>query len=475
MVVGSRQIRENTFSAMVMVTSHRSFCNRIRDQLENHPIAYLTGLYLFCVVVFLMTIPLPRVDGQLVGSDGMYYYAYLPTLLIDHDLDFTNQYSKLLPGYRAGSHQIAKIGDFSNIYAIGSAILWMPFFLVGHLMAIASNAAGLSIVPDGIGYIYQIPTLLGSLTYGFLGVLFVYRSCRRFFSASTAAASAILIWLSTSLIYYMIAEPSMSQSCSFFAVALFLKLWLQSRPMPTFRQWILLGIAGGLIALVRLQDATWLALPFIDASLNLWANKKAGFGCLKGSLGFGAAACIVFIPQMAVWQVLNGSPVKAGYPYSGDYFHWFAPKFLNVLFSLRHGLYLWHPVLLLATAGLILLYRKDRHLPFLLGLMFTAQLYLISAWFVWWGGDAFGGRMLISSLPALALGLAALIDWMVERKALPTICILGGSLVLWNALFFAQYRLRYIPQNAAITFNQLTLGKLFMLEDMANRIQRLLR
>jgi hypothetical protein len=469
-------MRREDLSPMSIVAGHRKFWDRMRHRLEKHPVVHLAGLYLICIAVFLIAIPLPRVDGQLIGSDGTYYYAYLPTLLIDHDLDFTNQYAKLQSPSPAGSHPIPKIGEFPNRYAIGSAVLWMPFFLIGHLMAIILKAAGLSIVLDGMGYIYQIPTLLGSLTYGFIGILLVYRSCRRFYSASASASACILIWLSTSLIYYMIAEPSMSHTCSFFALALFCELWLQSRPLPTFRQWILLGMAGGLVALVRLQDATWLALPCINALLGLRADRKSRLSSqLKGFFGFAVAALIVLMPQMAVWQVLNGAAVKVGYPYSGDYFHWFAPQFLNVLFSLRHGLYLWHPVLLLATAGLVLLYRKDRLAPFLLGLMFIVQVYVIGAWFVWWGGDAFGGRMLISSLPALALGLAALVEWTIERNALPTFGILSCCLILWNAMFFAQYRLGYISQSTAITFKQLTIGKLFMLKDMANHFQKLLR
>jgi len=83
--------------------------------------------------------------------------------------------------------------------------------------------------------------------------------------------------------------------------------------------------------------------------------------------------------------------------------------------------------------------------------------------------------MLISSLPAMALGLAALVDWAIERNALSTVGILSCCLILWNAVFFAQYRLGYIQQNTAITFKQLTIGKLFMLKDMASHFQKLLR
>ncbi len=456
------------------VTHHGGFWNRMQHRLEEHPIAYLTGFFACCVVLYLITIPMPRLDGQLLGSDGIYYYSYLPTLLIDHDLQFTNQYASLRRIITDAGDQLARPIRNTNKYAIGSAILWMPFFLIGHLLAILFNAAGYSIALDGIGYIYQAPTMIGSILYGFAGVLLIYRSCSRFFSKSSSASAAILIWLATNIIYYMIAEPSMSHACSFFAVALFLGLWLQYRPLPSLRQWIFLGMTGGLVALVRLPDATWLALPFLDA---LWAMRtdiKNHLGRqLTGFLSFGAAVLIIFIPQMAVWYFLTGTGTN--YPHSGGYFRWFSPEIFNVLFSFRHGLYLWHPVLLLATAGLVLLYRRDRSLPLFLALMFAAQLYLIGSWYGWWGGHSFGSRMLISSLPALALGLAALIDWASRRNALPVAGILACSLILWNALFFAQYRLGYIPKHSTINLHQLIPGKFVMLWDIANRITGMIR
>ncbi len=457
-----------------VTTRHLHFWNRIQHRLESHPIGYLAGLFVCCVAIYLAAIPLPRVDGQLIGSDGTYYYSYLPTLLIDHDLDFTNQYAKLLARNTDASAGNAKPISAFNKHAIGPAILWMPFFLFGHLLAILLRAAGHSIALDGAGYIYQAPTMIGSILYGFVGVLLVYRSCSRFFRKSSSASAAILIWLATNLIYYMIAEPSMSHACSFFAAALFLNLWIRYRPLPNLRQWILLGMAGGLVALVRLPDITWLALPLLDA---LWATRADMKSCLKrqwkGFFIFGAASLTVFVPQIAVWYALSGSGKY--YPHSGGYFHWFAPEILNVLFSFRHGLYLWHPVLLLATAGLVLLYRKDRSMAFFLALMFAVQVYLIGAWFGWSGGHSFGSRMLISTIPALALGLAALIDWAIERNVLPVAGILACILIVWNAMFFAQYRLGYISKYAAITPRQLTLGKLSMLLDIANRLQELIR
>jgi len=448
-------------------TVHRHFWNRVQSFLELRPVGCLFVLYALFVAVYVASIPLPRADGHLVGSDGTYYYAYLPTLLIDHDLDFSNQYSRLFPPRQGERDALGQDLRRSNPYAVGCAVLWTPFFLMGHAIVLVLRMAGSSIALDGISYVYQVPVLLGSLAYGFAGVLLVYGSCRRFFSRSVSVAAALSIWLATSLIYYMIAEPSMSHACSFFAAALLVNLWLRFRPLPGLRQWILLGVAGGLVALVRLPDATWLALPCIDAVLNLKAAGRGRIGRLAAGVAcFAAVAFVVFIPQIMVWNITDESPNGIDYGNSASYFQWFSPRMLPVLFSLRHGLYSWHPILLAATLGLILLFRRDRSLAIALGLLFAAQIYVIGAWNGWYGGDAFGARMLISSLPALALGLAALIDWASAHKAWSTVGLLGCILIIWNALFFAQYRFGYISKSDTITLRQMTLGKAILVKDL---------
>ncbi|MDM7994181.1 MAG: hypothetical protein QUT30_00705 [Acidobacteriota bacterium] len=456
--------------------AHRCFWDRAKHFLDLRPVGCLLVLYALSVAVYIASIPLPRADGHLVGSDGTYYYAYLPTLLIDRDLDFSNQYARLFPPRRIENDALPQDPRRSNPYAVGCAVLWAPFFGIGHAIALMGRMAGSSVALDGIGYAYQAPVLIGSISYGFAGVLLVYGSCRRFFSRSASVSAALLIWLATSLIYYMIAEPSMSHACSFFAAALLVNLWLRFRPLPGFRQWALLGVAGGLVALVRLPDATWLALPCIDAALNLRVADRGSVGRLAlGVVCFAVVAAIVFSPQIMVWTITDESPNGIDYGNSGSYFQWSAPRMLPVLFSLRHGLFSWHPLLLPATLGLILLSRRDRSLAIALGVLFIAQIYVIGAWNGWYGGDAFGARMLISSLPALALGLAALIDRASAHEAWSAVGLLGCILIVWNALFFAQYRFGYISKSDTITLRQMTLGKAILVKDLTMRAYKAVR
>src|SRR5579871_3261919 len=88
--------------------------------------------------LFLLTLPLAN---PWVRGDGVGYYAYLRSTLIDHDLRFENDYlqanesfvlskvdaqGKLLP------RLYTKTGYVENHFAVGPAILWAPVLLVVH-------------------------------------------------------------------------------------------------------------------------------------------------------------------------------------------------------------------------------------------------------------------------------------------------------------------------------------------------------
>jgi hypothetical protein len=228
--------------------------------------------------------------------------------------------------------------------------------------------------------------------------------------------------------------------------------------------------------MVRQPDASYLALPIVEVLIASRTQPKAWLRYyVPAALVFGLGALVVFLPQMIVWKILNGSSFLSGYVSNTPTpFFWFEPKILKVMFSLRHGLFIWHPLLLLATLGWLWLYRRDRSLTVLAGLGLAMQVYIIGSWQAWWQGDAFGGRMFISSLPTLALGICALIEWGIARRALTILWLVSIGLVGWNGLFFIQYRFRYISMLEAITPAELTIGKLWMLQDLLRKLSSVL-
>ncbi|MFN2136566.1 MAG: hypothetical protein ACK2UK_11465 [Candidatus Promineifilaceae bacterium] len=78
---------------------------------------------------------------------------------------------------------------------------------------------------------------------------------------------------------------------------------------------------------------------------------------------------------------------------------------LGSLFSPSRGLFIFSPFLILLPAGALLFWRDLRRQPlFWLGILwFALQLFLVSRAASWWGGFAFGPRLLADTLPGFVL------------------------------------------------------------------------
>ncbi len=434
--------------------------------MKDHPQRILAIIFVACLLIFLAGLSLPRrVKGLLFSSDGLGYYMYTHSLIIDGDLDFRNEYAILRPGDKLVA---TPTGLIPNQYAIGVGLLWAPFFLVVHFILSMGNRIVGGIDTSGYSYPYQASICVGSIVYGYLGIVLMYKTIARFF-INSALLAVILIWLATNVLYYMVAEPSMSHMVSLFAVSLLVYLWLRLRPVSRKRDWLILGLASGLVAIVRQPDATFMVLPVLDALLDT-LKRRAGYSKLVINLVvFGAGFFAIFSIQMTAWLLLYGNPLFSGYFYDGTQgFQWLSPRIYDMLFSPWRGIFSLHPITIFAVAGLLMLAQTHRRLASLIAVGFAIQVYLIGAWAT--QGDSFGGRMFISSYPVLALGLAAFIEWCSLRKMAGAFSVVGMASIIWNGLFMIQYRFGYIPMGGTpYTIQQLTLGKVEMLADLANR------
>ncbi len=128
-------------------------------------------------------------------------------------------------------------------------------------------------------------------------------------------------------------------------------------------------------------------------------------------VGCGVLVAAAF--QSLVYRIEFGSLTRVPYLIEGatagraTSFDWLHPQVGPVLFSGFHGLFAWHPLILLAMAGGFLAARKHLQLIGLL-LAFCLQAYVISSWYEWWQGASFGGRMFSSCSFGFVVGLAGL-------------------------------------------------------------------
>jgi hypothetical protein len=452
------------------------------------PAVVLGALSAACLVAFLATIPLPRVDGQLVGGDGIGYYAYLPSLLLDHDLDFANQYAALLP---PGPHlhtARTPTGLLFNYWPIGPPLLWLPFFLIAHGLALALSAAGVSIRIDGCGYWHQAFVIAGNIAYGCAALWLAFDVGRRVARQASAMWAVVLVACAGNLTYYMTAEASLAHATAAFVVSLFFAVWLRTRGRRGLAHAATLGALAGLIAVVRTQDTVLVLVPLsfelaasFTAALPRGKAQAMAATC-REMVTMAVAAVAVYSPQFLVSATLYGTWWRPPQLYIGwtrfEPWAWWSPHFWRVLFSPQSGLFVWHPVFALALLGAAPLWRRDRTLAAALVLGVLVQTYVLGCWYDWAQGRSFGGRSFVSCLPLFAAGLAALID--ATRHALASRprgrrALLAGTacvLVAANVLLAIEFRLDLASTSRLATWQDLGARRVTFLIDKLQHLAR---
>ncbi|MGB9722903.1 MAG: glycosyltransferase family 39 protein [Chloroflexia bacterium] len=411
------------------------------------------------LLLFLLSLPL--VTPRLYAVDSVEYFSYLHSIFFDGDLDLTNEYryfQQLNP--QAGIEGVLEKRDPTtglplNVAPVGTALFWSPAYLLTHGGILLARALGSPVEADGLSRPYILAVCYASVLYAFAGLLLSYCLCRRLFSPFASALAVAVVWLATPAFFYSHASPPWSHSVSLFTVALLIFVWHGTRERPTPARLFVLGLLGGLAALVREQDVVFLLIPVVEV-LSTWHRSRARLlPTLVGRLALlGTGAFLAFAPQLAVYRILGGR--FAPHPTVAGKFTWWSPYFFQVLGDPHYGLLVWCPVLIPALAGLFLLGRRDRLLGLALGLAFLAQVYLTGAYLTWMGPGSFGPRRFIAGTAIFALGLAALIAFLRE-KGWPawTLVALGGLFVAWNLGLMAHWILYPEERTSGLLWDRL--------------------
>jgi hypothetical protein len=388
---------------------------------------------------------LPSVYGRL-GGDGYEYYVLLRSPLVDGDLDFTNDFAML-----GASAVTSPNGETTSRVAIGQALFWLPPFALVHALEKVSAALGGGGVADGVGPAYQAAVTAATYAYGFIGLLLIEGLLRRLFGAAVSTLTALGVWLATPLHFYIVANPFMSHGTSSFVAALFVLAWLRARAGTEPQAWAAVGLWGALLALIRPQDAVFLAGPAIDLlATSGWRKKTA--------LAYAAGPAVVAAVQVGVWVVLYGSSF-AGVVSEQNWVarHW--PPLLEFFLSPRHGLLTWTPLYVAAIAGWAVLSVRDRRLTVGILVVFALAVGVNGSMADWWGSDSFGQRRMLSLTPLFALGLAASLD-LIRRRPVVLIAGLLSLLAVWNLRFAAVYNRRLAGgRDAPISLSRVLVGQ----------------
>jgi len=410
---------------------------------------YILEILVVASAVFLFsTKHLKEPYDQVIMAEGLGYYAYLPATFIYHDLSF-NFFNDIHSKYYATSYNPPTrnfILEFDGIrvnkYFPGVSFLWLPFFLVAHLLALLFH-----LTADGYSPIYQYAIGIAGLFYTWLGLLFT-RKLLDHHRISPVVQTVVLsgILFATNLLLYAASWSAQTHCYSFFLIAAFCWCSVKLFDTETVKKgaWFAFAcILLALIATIRPQNGIIiLLLPFFGFT---W---KAFFQLLRqylfSPIGLaGMAVAILLIARVSYYWYLQTGKIFLQ-PYHGEAYYFNKPHVMDILFSFRKGWVLYSPFVAFGLAGIF--FAKEWKNKMYLFLFWGLQIYISSCWWCWtYSPSSFGQRPFVDFYALVALQAAFFFQFLEVKNKVWMAVTLVLAFIPFNLLQTHQYRKGIIP------------------------------
>ncbi len=351
-------------------------------------------LALYVLLFFAVKQPYLSYD-RVINSDGKVYYGYLTAIFIYHDFTYS-----FIPEYEKEYYTTDQAhwkefrtpvdGRVVNKGFPGLAVLFLPFFLIGHLLTLL-----LGFPPDGYSIIYQYAMGFCALFYFWAGFRMLRLLLRQFrFGESLIAGILVLIALGTNIIYYTLKEGTMGHVYSFALIGAFLLMTMKAVHNFRRRYIVTAALLLGLIAIIRPTNALIILLvPFLAGSGSGFMKLIKNTLSKKNVIPVVLAAMIFPFMAMLLWYLQSGHWIV--YSYGGEGFDFASPHFFQILFSFEKGWFLYTPVALLAMTGFVALFRRNRYRFGWMLAFLVIFVYVASSWWAWAYTSNFGQRIFI--------------------------------------------------------------------------------
>jgi hypothetical protein len=347
------------------------------------------ALVLFAMVLALLNswaVATVRLDG-----DEPHYLVVTQSILRDGDFDLRNNYEaeqyleyyphRLKPETLRG-HAVRVGEGWYPGHGIGLSVLAAPFFALGGRA--------------GVVGMQTLATVAG------LGV--VWSLLRRRGVPPKAAVLATLVSGFT--------LPVVSQTAQIFPeplAFLLVALGLRAALAPRLADWDLAGLV------VSLAFLPWLHVKYlaVAGALLLAVALAHRPRQARGALAMATAALLVSATALAFvsYQWYGALLPVTGYARESRAFFssTLGLGLIGVFFAQHYGLFFASPVYLVALAGIILLWRRDRSLVVILGIVFASIYLPLGIYRVWFSAVSSPARYLTPVVPVLACGIAAVL------------------------------------------------------------------
>lgn len=175
-----------------------------------------------------------------IESDGKYYYQFLVSGFFDGDFDFTNNYQAMRYEWMGTEidHYLERdkldpiTGRPINVFTVGPAILWSPFFSVTFVNANLLNLLGVQVDTNPWGKYFQYSVMYSAVVYTTAALYLLYSLLEEHFSLKASRLAIWLLLVSTNLYYYTVFEASMSHVYDLFTYVVYLYLFVKGVSRP---------------------------------------------------------------------------------------------------------------------------------------------------------------------------------------------------------------------------------------------------
>jgi len=440
------------------------FLRKEIQKINVHVVVLISFIFIFFSVFQYDYYPLA------IEADGVGYFAYLHSMYFDHDLRFKNEYRELHAARYGVYGWISEKGKElypmlhrtkrqPNAFSIGPSLLWYPFYTLADLIN-QNDPRG----ERGYGPIYLNIVRFSHIVYGLLAAILLYFTLIAFFRPGTSFLTVLFVLFLSPTYYYIKSQTFYSHIPSFFAISLFLFIFSRVRNNSSYLYWAAMGSSIGFAALMRWQNAVLLLLPIFYFCFYWFKNKINVIKMFRQEISkimiFLVSFFVFCLPQLIAFKIIYDSYFLI--PQGDSFLSAFPFWIVQTLFSSFHGLFYWHPVLILGVIGFFIKYRgldrnsSVRNFFYTNALGFSFQTYINSSMWQYWAGSSFGARRFIDALGFLALGIANFLEMIWQNRALRMLFIpLFYLLFFFNVFLEKAYTWSMILHNSPVSWWQM--------------------
>lgn len=375
-----------------------------------------------------------------IDGDGKDYYSYLTSAFITKDLAHLKPDNNFVVETPTGN---------INMHPVGVAVLQLPFFGLGYLIASISHQP-----LNGYSLPFQLAISLAALFYALTGFFFIYKTLTHMtFGKGVIMLSILCLFFGTTLLNYTVTEPSMSHIYSFALISAFMYYNHKLAHQFSVRSVYILALVFGLIILVRPVNA--LVLLLVPVFYNSFGDLKSHFRRLISSKKVLLLALLilmlVFSIQCLIWFIQTGHIFQSGYKGNGFYF--LHPQLIPMLFGFNSGIFIYTPLFFIVSVSFFLLYTLNKFKAISLAIFSGLALYIFSSYWGWTYFDGIGTRTIVDFYALVAIALAYVFSSLNSLSKKWATGLAVSACVLFNLVICYQYK-EGIIQSAGMNFEK---------------------